>query len=114
MEITGKIKFIDETKTYGNKGFKKRELVLTTEDEYPQHILLEFIRDKVRALDKFNIGDFVKIGINLRGREWTSPKNEVKYFNSIQGWFIDKAEKTQGQSQDAPQTEEDPQEDLPF
>ena len=40
MEITGKIKFIYETKTFGNKGFKKRELVLTTEDEYPQHILL--------------------------------------------------------------------------
>ena len=35
MEITGKIKFIDETKTYGNNGFQKRELIITTDDDYP-------------------------------------------------------------------------------
>jgi hypothetical protein len=41
MEITGKIKQIDETKEYGSNGFQKRELVLTTEEQYPQHILIE-------------------------------------------------------------------------
>jgi len=42
MEIQGIIKMIDETKTYGNNGFRKREVVITTEEQYPQHILVEF------------------------------------------------------------------------
>ena len=38
MELLGKIKLIGDTKTYGDNGFRKRELVLTTEEQYPQHI----------------------------------------------------------------------------
>ena len=89
MEIIGNIKWIDETKEYGSNGFKKRELVITTEEQYPQNILVEFIQDKCEALNSFQIGNNVKIGINLRGREWTNPEGQVKYFNSIQGWRID-------------------------
>tara|TARA_B100001559_G_scaffold290881_1_gene270227 strand:+ start:269 stop:643 length:375 start_codon:yes stop_codon:yes gene_type:complete len=89
MEIIGKIKWIDETKEYGSNGFKKRELVVTTEEQYPQHILVEFIQDKCEILNSFQIGNNVKIGINLKGREWTNPEGQVKYFNSIQGWRID-------------------------
>ena len=90
MEVAGKIKWLDETKTYGSNGFRKREVVVTTEEQYPQHILVEFVQDKCDLLDSFNVGQPVKVGINLRGREWESPQGEVKYFNSIQGWRIEK------------------------
>ena len=89
MEIIGKIKWIDETKEYGSNGFKKRELVVTTEEQYPQHILIEFIQDKCEILNSFQIGNNVKIGINLKGRELTNPEGQIKYFNSVQGWRID-------------------------
>ena len=89
MEVSGKIKWLDETKTYGNNGFRKREVVITTEEQYPQHILVEFIQDKCDLLNAFQIGQNVKIGINLRGREWVNPQGETKYFNSIQGWRIE-------------------------
>jgi hypothetical protein len=89
MEVQGKIKMIDETKTFGNNGFRKREVVITTEEQYPQHILVEFVQDKCDLLDKHKVGDTVKISINLRGREWTNPQGEVKYFNSVQGWRIE-------------------------
>lgn len=92
MEVTGKIKWIDETKTYGNNGFRKREVVITTEEQYPQQILIEFIQDKCELLNTYQVGQNVKIGINLRGREWTNPEGETKYFNSIQGWRIDALE----------------------
>ena len=92
MEIQGTIKLIDETKTYGNNGFRKRELVLTTEEQYPQHLLIEFVQDKTDLLNNFSQGQKVKISINLRGREWTNPQGEVKYFNSIQGWRIETVE----------------------
>ncbi|MEN8817006.1 MAG: DUF3127 domain-containing protein [Nonlabens sp.] len=90
MEVQGKIKVIGETKSFGASGFQKRELVVTTEEQYPQHLNLEFVQDKTSLLDAFQVGDAVKVGINLRGREWTSPQNEVKYFNSIVGWRIEK------------------------
>ncbi|MGC6402366.1 MAG: DUF3127 domain-containing protein [Flavobacteriaceae bacterium] len=92
MEIQGKIKWLDETKTYGNNGFRKREVVVTTEEQYPQHILVEFVQDKCDLLNAFNVGQQVKIGINLRGREWVNPEGQTKYFNSIQGWRIDAME----------------------
>jgi hypothetical protein len=89
MEVQGKIKLIGETKTFGNNGFRKREMVVTTEEQYPQHIMVEFVQDKTDLLNNFQVGQPVKIGINLRGREWVSPQGETKYFNSIQGWRIE-------------------------
>ncbi|NNK10697.1 MAG: DUF3127 domain-containing protein [Flavobacteriaceae bacterium] len=90
MEIQGKIKMIDEPKTYGSNGFRKRELVVTTEEQYPQHLMIEFVQDKTDLLNSYNEGDQVKVSINLRGREWVNPQGETKYFNSIQGWRIEK------------------------
>ena len=92
MEVQGIIKMIDETKTYGSNGFRKREMVITTEEQYPQHILVEFIQDKCDLLNKYNVGQQVKVSINLRGREWVNPQGETKYFNSIQGWRIESLE----------------------
>ena len=89
MELSGKIKWIDETKTYGTNGFRKREVVITTEEQYPQHILIEFIQDKCELLNSYQVGQTVTIGINLRGREWVNPEGVTKYFNSIQGWRIE-------------------------
>ena len=63
MEVTGKIKWIDETKTYGNNGFRKREVVITTEEQYPQQILIEFIQDKCELLNNYQVGQNVKIGL---------------------------------------------------
>ena len=92
MEVQGTVKLIDETKTFGTNGFRKRELVVTTEEQYPQHIMIEFVQDKCDLLNSFSPGQKVKVGINLRGREWQSPQGETKYFNSIQGWKIDALE----------------------
>ena len=92
MEVTGKIKKIDETKTYGASGFRKRELVTETNEQYPQPLLIEFVQDKCDILDKYKVGDDVKVSINLRGREWINPEGKAVYFNSIQGWRIEKTE----------------------
>ncbi|RZJ56623.1 MAG: DUF3127 domain-containing protein [Flavobacterium sp.] len=90
MEVSGRIKMIDETKSFGGNGFKKREMVVTTDEQYPQHIMVEFTQDKCDLLNNYRTGDAVKVSINLRGREWVNPQGETKYFNSIQGWRIEK------------------------
>lgn len=90
MEIAGKIKVLSETQTFGGNGFRKREVVITTEEQYPQMLMVEFIQDKCDLLNSFSVGEDVKININLRGREWINPEGVAKYFNSIQGWRIEK------------------------
>lgn len=89
MEITGRVKFIGHQQQV-TPTFSKRELVVTTEEQYPQHIMVEFTQDKCSLLDGIQLGEPVKVSINLRGREWTNPQGETKYFNSIQGWRIEK------------------------
>ena len=81
---------IDETKAFGANGFRKREMVVTTDEQYPQHIMVEFTQDKCDLLDSYKAGEQVKVSINLRGREWVNPQGETKYFNSIQGWRIER------------------------
>jgi hypothetical protein len=91
MEISGKIKVINPTKEVSD-SFKKRELVVTTEEQYPQHILIDFIQDKCSVLDSFNVGEEVKVSINVKGKEYTNKNGEVNYFNQLQGWKIEKTD----------------------
>src|SRR6478735_2747216 len=89
MEVIGKIKMVGATQDV-SASFKKRELVVTTEEQYPQHIMIEFTQAKVDDLNSYQVGEQVKVSINLRGREWVNPQGETKYFNSIQGWRIER------------------------
>jgi len=102
MEVTGKIKMIDQTKEVGSAGFKKRDVVVTTDEQYPQHILVQFVQDKCDLLNTYQVGEAVKIDINLRGREWTNPQGETVYFNTIQGWRIAKVQAETASPSQAP------------
>ena len=123
MEVLGKVKFIGAEQTV-SASFKKRELVVKTDEQYPQFILIEFGQGKCNDyLDKLKANDEVKVSINLRGREWVNPQGETKYFNSIQGWRIDKVEgnsttqTTMPSAQafaPAPSIQEEEADDLPF
>ena len=117
MEIKGTIKAIKATEVVSEK-FSKRELVVTTEEQYPQHIAIQFTQDKCDLLNKFSIGQSVEVGINLRGREWTSPQGEVKYFNTIEGWRVSLQdvtyEKHPQELAPEPMTQEENNDLLPF
>jgi len=89
MEVTGIIKVLNGTQNIGNNGFRKREIVITTAEQYPQYILIEFIQDKCELLDNYNVSQEVKVHINIRGREWVNLEGISKYFNAIQGWRIE-------------------------
>jgi len=89
MELSGTVKVIG-TEQQVSPTFKKRELVVTTDEQYPQSILIEFNQDKCDLLNGLQLGQNVTVGINLGGREWVNPQGETKYFNSIKGWRVDK------------------------
>lgn len=90
MEIKGIVRMVKDTETVSEK-FKKRELILTLDagGTYPQHISLQATQDKVVMFDNLPSGSEVNCHINLRGREWTSPSGEVKYFNTLECWKLE-------------------------
>ena len=89
MDITGVLKVKSEAQQVSEK-FKKREFVITdNSSQYPQHISFQLTQDKCSLLDQYKVGDELKVHFNLRGREWTSPKGEVKYFNTLEAWRIE-------------------------
>jgi hypothetical protein len=92
MELTGKLKVKRDTLVVSEK-FQKREFVLTDESsQYPQDILFQLSQDKVTLIDKVNEGEVITAHFNLRGREWTNPQGEVKYFNTLDVWRVESSE----------------------
>ena len=91
MEVSGKVKVVGAEQQV-SPTFRKRELVVTTDEQYPQSIMIEFVQDKSDLLNNVVVGENVKVSINLGGREWVNPQGETKYFNSIKGWRVEKVQ----------------------
>ena len=90
MKITGTLKIKKDTQVVSEQ-FSKREFVLTVVDgAFSNDILIQLTKDKVTLINDINIGDMLEVEVNLKGKEWTSPSGEVKYFNSIEGWKVSK------------------------
>jgi hypothetical protein len=88
IEVIGNIKRIEATKEVGANNFKTREVVVTTEEQYPQTLSIQFVQDKTSLLDNFQPNQKVKITVNLKGRENTKD-GKTSVFNTIQGWKIE-------------------------
>jgi hypothetical protein len=88
MQVVGKIVAIMPTQVVSEK-FSKREFVVETPDQYPQQILFQLTQDKCSLLDSLQVGQEVDVHLNIRGRSWTNPQGETKYFNTLEAWKID-------------------------
>lgn len=90
FKLTGTVKVLNDTVQVSDK-FSKREFVVTENSSmYPQDILFQATQDKCSLLDAIQVNDQVEVSFNIRGREWTSPQGEVKYFVSLDAWRIEK------------------------
>lgn len=118
LNVTGTLKIKNDEQKVSDK-FRKREFVLTdNSSQYPQHILFQLTQDRCSLIENYNVGDEIKVSFNLRGREWQSPKGEIKYFNSLDAWRIEGVSSSSSNSsvevQDAPVANTGPEDDLPF
>ena len=82
IAVSGKVLVIGTEQHYGETFFK-RELVIETDEKYPQQLAIEFIKDNGQKLDIINVNDFVTVSVNLRGRE-----HGGRYYVSLAGWKI--------------------------
>ena len=92
LTISGKLFKTFDTMTVGSNGFQKREFVLEVTDnpQYPQLVKFELSQDKCSLIDGFQPGEPIDVKFNLRGREWTNPKGETVYFNTLSPWAINR------------------------
>ena len=115
--IKGIIKKVGETQSFGSSGFQKRDLVVTTDGDYPQDMLIEFHQDNTEKLDSYKVGESISVAVNLRGKEWINPKTEVvRYFVSLVGWRIDEVASDKPKVEKIAESEfpTDDSDDLPF
>lgn len=84
--VRGVVIEIGETQTFGQKGFRKRQVVLTQDDgRFTNYIPVEFIQDGCNQVDHMRKGTEVDITFNLTGRKWQKDAQaEVKYFLNAQ------------------------------
>jgi hypothetical protein len=93
MVIEGKLYVKFETQQVSDT-FRKREFVVEYIDNplYPQYVTFQMTQDRVSLLDTLAVGDKLEVTFNLRGREWTTPQGEKKYFNTLEAWRVQKIE----------------------
>ena len=85
-KVRGIVHLIEETKTYGQKGFRKRLVVLEQDNgRFANFIPVEFIRDSCDTVDEMRVGNEVEITYQLSGRKWQKdPSAEVRFFLSAE------------------------------
>jgi hypothetical protein len=99
--IEGRVISIGQTEQKSEK-FSVRKFVI--DDQAPEYANLhefQLANAKTELADKFSIGNQVRVHFNLKGRGWTSPSGEVKYFSSLDAWRIESIDAPQQQPQPA-------------
>ena len=117
MQQTGRLHAKFEAKQITER-FRKQEFVVQLEPDsrYPQFVMFQLTGDRCGQIDDYQVGDEVSIEFTLRGREWTSPKGDVKYFNSLEVWSIEGQKSKPAPDDFAPVGEPPPEmdDDVPF
>ncbi len=85
--VKGTIHLIEETKTYGQKGFRKRLVVLEQNkgSGFTNYIPVEFLKDACDSVDDLHLGDEIEVSYRLSGRRWQRDESsDPKYFLSAE------------------------------
>ena len=84
MKIKGKLVNVGQTIVVSDK-FKKREIWIETQDQYPQTLSLQIASAKC---DMFSaqVGQEIEVEINLKGKRWTNRDNVTSVFNTLEVW----------------------------
>lgn len=98
-KFKGEVVFVTPTTSVSDK-FKKREVTLKSQDEYPQYVTFQLTQDKCDLANNLKTGEVVEVSYNLRGRKWEAQDGTIKYFNSIEAWTMSLSSRTEQSSID--------------
>ena len=85
--VRGVVHLIEETKTFGQKGFRKRLVVLEqSKGSFTNYVPIDFLKDACDEVDDLTVGDEIEVTYRLSGRRWQRDEaSEAKYFLSAEG-----------------------------
>ncbi len=110
--VQGTVHVIEDAKSYGQNGFRKRLVVLEQETgRFSNYIPVEFVQDACDSVDGMSVGDNVEIRYRLNGRKWQKdPNSEVKFFLNAEalGFKVLAQSNSQAAPADGPMTDEEP------
>lgn len=90
LELEGRIarKLAVQTGTSARGAWSKQEFIIEyQEGNFPSQVCMNvWGEDKVRELDKYQVGDKVKVSFNLSSREYNG-----RWYNDIRVWRIEPA-----------------------
>lgn len=95
FEITGKL--VAKYDTVQRTGtFKTREFVIEkTEDiggrSITNYVKFQSVQDRVSLVDRYNIGDEVKVSFNIKGSRWEKD-GRVNYITNLDAWRIEQVQ----------------------
>jgi hypothetical protein len=116
-KFKGEVVFVTPTTSVSDK-FKKREVTLKSQDEYPQYVTFQLTQDKCDLANNLKTGEVVEVQYNLRGRKWEAQDGTIKYFNSIEAWTMSLSSKVENSAVDKLRktfdTTDESTDDLPF
>ena len=94
LEVTGKLIEKYDTNVVSDK-FRKREFVLELSEEingniYTSYAKMQLVQNKCDIIDRFNIGQQLKVNFNIRGTRYEK-EGKVSYFSNLDAWRIEDA-----------------------
>lgn len=125
FEITGKLIAKYDT-VQRTETFKTREFVIEKSEDIGGRVITNYVKfqsvqDKTALLDRYNIGDDIKVQFNIKGTKWNKSGVD-NYITNLDAWRIE-AVKLGGPEttaaaevnyNDIPPTGDDGVDDLPF
>jgi hypothetical protein len=92
FDLTGKIVAKFDT-IQRSATFKTREFVVETNEDINGRTITNFVKfqtvqDRTGILDRFNIGDTVKVHFNIKGSRWEK-NGQTNYITNLDAWRIE-------------------------
>lgn len=94
LEVTGKLIQKYDTVQVSEK-FKKREFVMELSEDingqtYTNYGKFQAVQTRCEALDRFNVGDTIKVSFNIKGQSYVDKKDgSTKYISNLDSWKIE-------------------------
>lgn len=95
LTFTGTLKVKNAEVRVSDK-FKKREFVVDDKpnDQYPNPVQFQLTQDRTALIESIAEGEEITVHFLLKGREWKNPQGEIKFFNSLDAFRIEKITRT--------------------
>jgi hypothetical protein len=81
-KLKGSVIHIGETQQI-TETFKKRDLVIFVDGQYPQEYIFEATQTRCELLDAVQLKQEVEVGFAIQGNGWTSKEGEKRWANTL-------------------------------